>query len=310
MSQLDTVRRARRFGLLDLMLVVLASGSVWLRTPVGASMDFAVRWGLGAEASRPVLTAYFEVPERKQALAKALETLSETTHVPSEVPEGGFPQPWRTAAALVLPDIPAADLDAAYGGDPGSALEAVSIGPELTARAVTRARAAGIPNPEHYSAHRAFLPAAAARKADAEVEATLALAKLLEMQWPVTTEHRISSGYGMRTHPVTGVHKLHNGVDLAVPVGTDIVAVQSGRVAAIGEDNANGRFVVIDHGSKVRTSYCHLDEQLVKRGDTVSRGAKIALSGNTGRSTGPHLHFTLRVGKRTVDPLPLRRPTE
>ncbi|TNE87439.1 MAG: M23 family metallopeptidase [Deltaproteobacteria bacterium] len=302
----EALRASRRLGLLDLGLVLLAAGAVWTHTPVGASLDYAVRRTLGYEVTAPSLTAYFMAPAKRELLERAIEDLGETTLIPTEAPENGFPQPYRTAAALVMPEVLPAELDEAWDGSPEATLEQLVLGEELRTRAVERARTAGLADAERYAVHRPFLPAAAARKADAKVEAAMALGKILDMQWPIAGEHRISSGYGMRTHPVTGVHKLHNGVDLAVPVGTPVLAIQDGKVAAIGEDQANGRFVVVDHGSNVRTSYCHLDEQLVKRGDVVTRGVLIAKSGNTGRSTGPHLHFTLRVGKKTVDPLPLK----
>ncbi|WP_342563279.1 peptidoglycan DD-metalloendopeptidase family protein [Paenibacillus sp. FSL R7-0345] len=118
---------------------------------------------------------------------------------------------------------------------------------------------------------------------------------------------RISSGYGKRTHPVTGeVGKMHTGVDFAVPQGTSIHAADSGTVLVAEWWSGYGYCVIIDHGGGVWTLYGHIREGGLKvsPGDKVSRGEVIAESGSTGRSTGPHLHFEVRVDGKTVDPMP------
>jgi murein DD-endopeptidase MepM/ murein hydrolase activator NlpD len=118
---------------------------------------------------------------------------------------------------------------------------------------------------------------------------------------------RISSGYGKRTHPVTGeVGKMHTGVDFAVPQGTDIHAADSGTVLVAEWWSGYGYCVIIDHGGGVWTLYGHIREGGIKVsvGDRVSRGQVIAESGATGRVTGPHLHFEVRVDGKTVDPMP------
>lgn len=118
---------------------------------------------------------------------------------------------------------------------------------------------------------------------------------------------RISSGYGKRTHPVTGeVGKMHTGVDFAVPQGTSIHAAESGTVLVSEWWSGYGYTVIIDHGGGVWTLYGHIREGglRVSAGDQVSRGQVIAESGSTGRSTGPHLHFEVRVDGKTVNPMP------
>lgn len=118
---------------------------------------------------------------------------------------------------------------------------------------------------------------------------------------------RISSGYGYRTHPVTGeVGKMHTGVDFAVAQGTDIHAADSGTVLVAEWWSGYGYCVIIDHGGGVWTLYGHIREGglRVKAGESVDRGQVIAESGSTGRSTGPHLHFEVRVDGKTVDPMP------
>ncbi|ASA24460.1 murein hydrolase activator EnvC family protein [Paenibacillus donghaensis] len=118
---------------------------------------------------------------------------------------------------------------------------------------------------------------------------------------------RVSSDYGKRTHPVTGeVGKMHTGIDFAVPQGTNIHAADSGTVLVSEWWSGYGYCVIIDHGGGVWTLYGHIREGglKVKAGDSVSRGEVIAESGSTGRSTGPHLHFEVRIDGKTVSPWP------
>lgn len=118
---------------------------------------------------------------------------------------------------------------------------------------------------------------------------------------------RISSGYGRRTHPVTGeVGKMHTGVDFAVPQGTDIHAADAGTVLVAEWWSGYGYCVIIDHGGGVWTLYGHIREGgiKVKVGDHVDRGQTIAESGATGRVTGPHLHFEVRIDGQPVNPMP------
>ncbi|MFN7130439.1 MAG: M23 family metallopeptidase [Myxococcales bacterium] len=139
-------------------------------------------------------------------------------------------------------------------------------------------------------------------------ERTQARAKAYALAWPLPPETRLSSRFGPRRHPVLGEERLHRGVDLSVPIGTTVRAAAAGTVRVARESKVNGRMVVVDHGDGMRTSYLHNDELLVKRGDRVARGDAIALSGNTGRTTGPHLHYQVELAGEVVDPLALRRP--
>ena len=109
------------------------------------------------------------------------------------------------------------------------------------------------------------------------------------------TNSVITSPYGMRKHPVTGNYKLHNGVDLRAKTGTPIYSPANGVVRWVGWTDGGGNQISVNHENKgIRTGYAHLSKILVKKGDVVRRGQKIGLTGNTGRSTGPHLHFTTR----------------
>ena len=126
-----------------------------------------------------------------------------------------------------------------------------------------------------------------------------------ELAWPIPGYTRITSKYGMRTHPITGVYKLHTGVDVSAPMGANFVAANDGIVTKAGYNGAYGNMVIIDHGGGVSTLYAHGSEIMVKVGDTVKRGETVVLKvGSTGYSTGPHAHFEVRLNGVVTDPIP------
>ena len=137
----------------------------------------------------------------------------------------------------------------------------------------------------------------------------LALANVSEqyvggtMAWPVPGYTRITSQFGMRTHPITGVYKLHTGVDIGAPMGATFVAANDGLVTYAGWNNAYGNMVIVDHGGGITTLYAHGSEILVQAGDTVFKGTPVLKVGSTGYSTGPHAHFEVRIGGEYVEPL-------
>lgn len=114
---------------------------------------------------------------------------------------------------------------------------------------------------------------------------------------------RVSSNFGSRSAPTKGASTNHKGVDWAVPIGTAVVASNAGTVTKAGWASGYGYAVYIRHADGRETRYAHLSKVLVKAGQTVSQGQRIALSGNTGRSTGPHLHFEIRINGTAVNPL-------
>lgn len=114
---------------------------------------------------------------------------------------------------------------------------------------------------------------------------------------------RVSSGFGRRKAPRRGASTYHKGIDWATPVGTAVVASSGGTVTKAGWGSGYGYVVYINHADGRQTRYGHLSKVLVKAGDYVSQGQKIALSGNTGRSTGPHLHFEILINGSAVNPL-------
>lgn len=113
---------------------------------------------------------------------------------------------------------------------------------------------------------------------------------------------RHTSPFGNRVHPIHGVVKKHEGIDLAAPTGTPIHAAGKGVVVFSGVRNGYGNTLEIDHGNGYRTLYAHTSKLLVKQGDTVERGALVALVGSTGASTGSHLHYEVIVDGHKVDP--------
>ncbi|MBU5434831.1 M23 family metallopeptidase [Pseudoflavonifractor sp. MSJ-37] len=114
---------------------------------------------------------------------------------------------------------------------------------------------------------------------------------------------RVSSGFGWREHPVDGGEKFHNGADLAVDLGTPVKAFAAGTVEYIGDSPVYGLYLQIDHGNGVSSFYAHCEELLVQQGKTVTAGEQIALAGETGNATGPHLHFELKRNGIRLDPV-------
>ena len=146
--------------------------------------------------------------------------------------------------------------------------------------------------------------------ADIEKEIRLlALASVSEeyvggvMAWPVPGYTRITSAFGMRTHPITGIYKLHTGTDIGAPMGANFIAANDGIVTYAGYIGAYGNMVIVDHGGGITTLYAHGSEILVEVGMTILQGTPILKVGSTGYSTGPHAHFEVRINGQYVEPL-------
>lgn len=121
-------------------------------------------------------------------------------------------------------------------------------------------------------------------------------------KWPAPSYTRISDDYGARIHPILKTQQFHNGIDMAAPSGSPILAAYDGEVVAAAYNGSMGNYVMIDHGDNLYTIYMHASALYVSKGQTVSRGDKIAAVGSTGRSTGPHLHFSVRLNGGYVSP--------
>lgn len=134
----------------------------------------------------------------------------------------------------------------------------------------------------------------------------------LSSTYPIHRNHPVGSPYGMRRHPVTGQRKMHNGHDIPCRKGTPIRAVASGEVTRSEHSAAGGNMIEIVHYGKqtIHTRYLHLNRRHVRVGQTVSKGQRIGSCGSTGRSTGPHLHFEVRVNQNPIPPLVLKKAQE
>jgi murein DD-endopeptidase MepM/ murein hydrolase activator NlpD len=115
--------------------------------------------------------------------------------------------------------------------------------------------------------------------------------------------NRITSLFGRRIHPKYGYSRFHTGIDLQAAIGTKVKASAAGKVIFTGYKIGYGNTVIIDHGYRLKTYYAHNSKIVVKRGQTVKKGQLICYSGNTGTTTGPHLHFEVRVNDQPVNPL-------
>ena len=123
--------------------------------------------------------------------------------------------------------------------------------------------------------------------------------------YPITASWRLTSRFGPRKDPFTGVASSHTGIDMACPTGTPIRAAMSGTVVYAGWSNVFGNYVIINHGNGYQTLYGHMSKIIAKKGQSVDSSTKIGLVGSTGYSTGPHLHFTVYKNGKLVDPLTL-----
>jgi murein DD-endopeptidase MepM/ murein hydrolase activator NlpD len=153
-------------------------------------------------------------------------------------------------------------------------------------------------------ASEAAAPAATSLPAPEPVSAPIAAAAMpVEAAGPMTAPRgHVSSAYGWRADPINGQARFHKGTDIALAYGHEVQAAAGGRVAFVGERPGYGLTVVIDHGAGLETRYAHLSGYSVRVGDAVGSGQVVARSGNSGRSTGPHLHFEVLQGGRAVDP--------
>jgi murein DD-endopeptidase len=194
---------------------------------------------------------------------------------------------------------------AELGGATDAAVLAAFIGHDTAKYALGRARAEGKGGALEELA--AWVPPSVSSPI-AHASKALSLGTAYALAWPLEVPARISSPFGYRTHPVTGNRQLHTGLDLAVPERTPVRVVADGVVRRASEDALNGKVVIVDHGHGVSSAYCHNSELWVKTGTAVKAGQLVAASGNTGRSTGPHLHYQVELSRTPVDPLTFRAP--
>jgi len=113
---------------------------------------------------------------------------------------------------------------------------------------------------------------------------------------------KVTDGYGWRVHPISGAKELHDGTDIALPVGTPVYSVQKGTVTLAGNNGGYGICVIVESGDGMKSLYGHLDSVSVSVGQTVEYGTEIGKSGNTGTSTGAHLHLSVYVNGQALNP--------
>ena len=123
--------------------------------------------------------------------------------------------------------------------------------------------------------------------------------------WPIdrTKLRHVSSLYGMRMHPTLGIWRKHEGIDLTAPIGTAVYASGNGVISQSQWRNGYGELIEVNHGFGYKSRYAHLSKRYVQVGDSVTRGQVIGEVGNTGVSSGPHLHYEVRYRDNTVNPI-------
>jgi murein DD-endopeptidase len=326
------VRNTR--GLFEFAVALLCLWAAYWHTPVGGLLRGGVAWVLGVRSTARPLLAYYSggagtqsgrgpsgatlpVPPIGTAITPAL-ALGYAVHASLRDMAAAHRAPAQELARLH--GISARSLVDAREG-PAACAELISrsamslaseegavlgvfTGPEPARYVLERSRAEGIGEPTLEDMSRHLPPAF--RDALAAAHDALGLGVAYGLGWPVPPRTPVASGFGIREHPLLGVDKLHTGIDFPLPEGTPVRSVADGFVRRASEDSVNGRLLVVDHGRGVTTAYCHNQKLLVEEGNWVPRGAVIALSGNTGRSTGPHLHYQLELAERPVDPFAFR----
>ncbi len=299
----------RPHGLFEFLMAALCLWAAWHHTPLGAGLRHVAARVLGVRSDARPLLAYYSGGGGRGGAQARLRVRFDPPASPELALATALHASLRGARAVSSPQSAAALIDRLSkdcGGEEGAVLAAF-IGREPALYAAQRVRAEGIARPTLQDLARHLPPGF-----EAEVTAasdTLAIGLASGLGWPVSERVLISSGFGDREHPVLGGVRMHHGIDLPLPIGSPVRAVGDGQVRRASEDATNGRMLVLDHGRGVSSAYLHNSRLLVREGDVVKRGQVVSRSGNTGRSTGPHLHYQLEIGGRPVDPLAFRGVT-
>lgn len=258
----------------------------------------------GAEADAPVASQPEKVkPQIHTHTVRAGETLSDIAKaynidIDTIIAANAIPDPNRIRSGdkLSVPNV----RGVLHTVRRGESLWNIANYYEVTIQEIVDANE--IPNPNTLRVgEQIVVPGAQALEAlrQREVLVSPSGQLLRNFSWPSTG--RISSRFGPRWG------RMHNGLDIAVPTGTPVVAAAAGRVVFSGEMGSYGLLVRIDHGNGIETRYAHNSRLVVRTGQTVARGDLIAYSGNTGNSTGPHVHFEIRRNGAALDPLDFLR---
>lgn len=303
----------------------LAAADQSLRAVDGMTRDAAARRAQAALAaidqlaSQPLIPSD-SVPERTSGLALALaEAQAESARLRSET---GSARDERDGMAAKVDAVERQMAAMAEGqvallshlseradlriGAIEAAIKDTGINVERALKELERSRF-GMGGPLLPLPPAAFPPATG--EALAQLEAKLdrqarlrALHELLPLSAPVN-DFYVSSGFGGRRDPMTSQWARHDGLDLVARIGTPVTATAAGKVLEVGWDDGYGRFVIVDHGMGLRTRYAHLEKATVKVGDELALGQTLGALGNSGRSSGPHVHYEVLVDGKPVDPL-------
>ena len=315
--------RASKTGFLELLAALLCGWGAAYHTPVGAAARDTVAWVRGTQStSRPWLAyysgGYYDAQEIQAPEVLPPPAMVATSVTPTLALGYGVYSVWAQLKPAQRPPGMEQLSDRVQGpheanklieklsatlGSEDAAVMAIFIGMEPARYAADRVRAIHA-EPTLEELGRVLPPGYEAELGFASRAMTLGTA--YGLAWPVPEDTRVTSPFGWRDNPVTGRHHLHTGVDLAVPIGTSVHVVAHGKVRRASEDAVNGKVLIVDHGRGVTTAYCHNSSLRAEVGNEVSPGAIISLSGSTGRSTGPHLHYQLELGHQPVDPFLFR----
>jgi len=322
----------------DALLMLVLLYAVYARTPLGAIAETGVRMVMG-QTSHPSWFATFKGRETvvsvsapqlqqaasKQLMAPAIKAAAQKAHVDEEIlaaliaAHGScdattctMPAPpnlFEALGELGLKDrVPIDDVAQAlailapqFNHDPQLAVEALYLGRAPLTRALDRARDSGLENAADVEAHAEFLTPAARRGRLQSALPVLALYRLRSLAWPADGAFRITSPFGERIHPVTGEKRFHNGTDIGMPTGETLHSAHNGVIKRASRDSTSGNYVIVDHGLGIETTYCHMSRTDVTEKRVVTRREVLGASGATGRVTGPHLHYILRINTNPVD---------
>ncbi|MEM7247010.1 MAG: peptidoglycan DD-metalloendopeptidase family protein [Acidobacteriota bacterium] len=319
-SELGRSRRVVLPGLLVLLsLTVLGaqavsepSSSSWLPPDVTRFMDEFRRAGdeHGVDPGLLAVMTLVESGGNPEAISSRgarglMQVMPETAEVIADA--RGLPRP--SDDELLDPAV-STDLGAWYlarqletFGDEDTAIAAYNAGPNRARQWVEDGKPLPLETSGYLSLIRSLLDERAQRKNEAYEEwRETKRSRLAERARPMLPSGRVTSTFGTKRDPFSGDHRFHQGVDLAAPRGTPVVAPLPGRVVVAGDAGAWGNTVVLSHGAGIATHYAHLDRVDVRVGERLEAGEVLGAVGSTGRSTGPHLHFEVREMGAAIDP--------
>ncbi|MCP3732007.1 peptidoglycan DD-metalloendopeptidase family protein [Sphingomonas sp. MG17] len=251
--------------------------------------------GAAGDAARATLHLYQQEVERLQKRIESLNRARKENEEMIAAGERGMRQIDRQESDIRVQER--IDPEAKAAGEKRRALQKLAEQYDANRISLEKYEAEKLKAEKRYQAQIEAIRATA----KAERDAGSAREQRMKLLDPVTGG-QVRSGFGARTPPKAGASSNHKGIDIAVPVGTGVRAGADGVVVSVGNMGKLGKAVIVDYGDKVIATYGHLSEILVAKGQTVSAGDTIARSGNTGNSTGPHLHYGVTKDGRPIDP--------